>query len=403
MFLKAELGKLKVGLGEKVAVVAVMNLSPESFYKPSVQTRENALIYAQKCIEEGADIIDVGAVSSAPPSIYGLKEKISVREEIKRLEPVLKELTANLSIPLSVDTHRWEAAELALKKGVNIINDISGFKKDLRVAEKVAEYGASAFLMACKQEPGDVCGINEICKVLGDSLAIASSSGVNLNKIVLDPGVGFGKDPQCDLKILRDLRRFYLLGRPIMVGVSRKHFIGECLGGVPPEERLIGSLAATSIAVFKGAHVIRTHDVKETVEAVKVAERIRGDIKTLSSGCVSAVDIDFLETCEDLENYLFTLGVGKEGIKRMREKGVFHVFLLRNLSTPAVLVLKQLFLAAGGELATHKDVIDFNIERSDVLVLATEEQVRKVVKNLRTNSFGLREVKFVLERMLEMG
>lgn len=267
----ADLAGIRVGGSNLVVVVGVINISPNSFYAGSVVKGPiEAAKRAKSMLDEGADIIDIGAMSTAP----GLKQ-ISLDLELRRLLPIVKILVKKVDSPISVDTQRAEVAEAALKVGVQIINDVSGLKADPRMAKVLADFECSAILMAARQKPGDVGTIEEIKRELRESLRICEHHNVDFKKIVIDPGIGFGKKAELDIRILANLGELAALGRPICVGVSRKSFIGKLLDLPDPAERLSGSLAATSIAVLNGAGVIRTHDPKETLPAIRMAEAVR--------------------------------------------------------------------------------------------------------------------------------
>jgi dihydropteroate synthase len=268
---KAELGGVKVGNGCPVAMIGVLNLSPESFYSGSViRGSAQALRRARRMLEQGADIIDVGAVSTSPNV-----EPISLDTERRRILPIIKILANKIDAPISVDTQRAAIAEEALEIGAKIINDVSGLKSDPRMADVLAKSKCSAILMAARKRPGDVRTVAEIRRALGDSLNICKRNKIDVQKIVIDPGIGFGKGGDYDVRILANLKKLKDLGRPICVVVSRKAFIGRILGLKDPADRLAGSLAATAVAVLNGADVVRTHDVEETLRAVRVAEAIR--------------------------------------------------------------------------------------------------------------------------------
>jgi dihydropteroate synthase len=288
----ARLGSVRVGGGEPVAVIGVINLSPDSFYAGSVVRGLSAIRKrAREMVEQGASMIDVGAMGTGPKS-----KPVPAEKEMRELIPAIKLLAADLDVPLSADTQRAEVAEAAIEAGATVINDISGLKTDSRMAEVIARAGCSALLMAAEHAPGDVYEISEIRRALRKSLDICRNHGIPLNRVVIDPAVGFWparlarlgslakkrvrERPYSfatflDLRILAELRELEPLGRPICVGVSRKSFIGEVLGLPRPEHRLTGSLAATAIAVFNGASAIRTHDVRETLQAVRLAEAVR--------------------------------------------------------------------------------------------------------------------------------
>ena len=267
----ADLAGIRIGGSNPVVVVGVLNISPDSFYAGSViKSPAKAAKRAKRMLDEGADIIDVGAMSTAP----GLKP-ISPDLELRRLLPIVEILVEEFDSPISVDTQRAEVAEAALKVGARIINDVSGLKADPRMAKVLADFGCSAILMASRQKPGDVGTIEEIKRELRESLRICERHDVDFKKIVIDPGIGFGKEAELDIRILANLRKLKVLERPICVAVSRKSFIGKLLDLPDPTDRLSGSLAATSIAVLNGADVIRTHDPKETLTAIRMAEAVR--------------------------------------------------------------------------------------------------------------------------------
>ncbi len=289
---KAVLGTVNVGDSMPVTIIYALNLSSDSFYRGSiVRSEREAVGRASKAIEEGARIIDLGAMGTGPRS-----KPISAGQEMRELTPVIRALAREFDVPISADTQRAEIAEAAINAGATVINDISGLKADPKMAEIIANAGCSAVLMATKRAPGDVYKINEVRQALGESLRICRERGIQLKKVVLDPAIGYwparlerlgkyanepyGKLPYStatlfDLKIIAELGRLKGLKRPICLGISRKTFIGKVLDMPDPADRLVGSLAATAIAVLNGASAIRTHDVKETLQAVRLAEAIR--------------------------------------------------------------------------------------------------------------------------------
>lgn len=288
---KAVLGKVEVGEGRPVAIMYALNLSPDTFYKGSfVRSGREAIERASKALEDGASIIDVGAMSTGPKS-----KPTSAEQEMRELIPIIRALAREFDVPVSADTQRAEIAEAAFSAGATVINDISGLKSDPRMAEVIAGAGCSALLMATKRAPGDVYKIDEIRQALRESLRVCREHGIQLKKVVLDPAIGYwparlkrlgerANEPLgkrgypaatfFDLQILAKLGRLKGLKRPICVGISRKTFVGKVLGLPDPADRLVGSLAATVVAVLNGASVVRTHDVRETLRAVRVAEAI---------------------------------------------------------------------------------------------------------------------------------
>ncbi len=274
---RATLGGVSVGEGLPVAVMGALNVSPESFYGGSVHDSDEDLLRAAVAmVEEGADIIDVGARSTAP---Y-LPTEISEDEERERLVRAVALLAGKLDVPISADTTRPGPAAAALAAGARIINDITGLA-DPRVAELAAHREAGVILMAFPAGgAGDAAPIATVDARLGENLDRARRAGIPDERVVLDPGIGFFRGgalpwPEWDVRVLAGLATLAERGRPLCVGVSRKSFVGAITGRPSPVARLAGSLAATTAAVLNGAALVRTHDVAETVDAVRVAERIR--------------------------------------------------------------------------------------------------------------------------------
>ncbi len=273
----SQLAGVPVGDTAPVRVMGVLNVSPESFYGGSVHTSLDRLVEAAETqVSEGADIIDLGAMSTAP---Y-LKTHISEAEEIDRLAQAIETIAARIPTPISADTKRAAVARAALAAGAQIINDVSGLKNDTAMADLVAQSAAGVIIMASEFSPGTGAPLVRITEALSHSVQIANQAGIPQEKIVLDPGIGFFRQPEVswhewDCAILRELGHFRAFGLPILVGVSRKSFIGKITDEPDTANRLAGSLACAAIAVNNGAHIIRAHDVKETRQAVRIAERLR--------------------------------------------------------------------------------------------------------------------------------
>ena len=262
--------------GEKALVMGIINLSPDSFYGESrCNTVEQALNAAEKMLEEGADILDIGAESSRPGSV-----PITVQEELDHLLPVLIKLVEVSNIPISVDTYKSKVAHEVLQSGASIINDIKGLQQSEEMAQTISRFQAGVILMHMQGSPetmqdrpqyDDV--VTEVFEYLEQSIAIAVAAEINPEKIAIDPGIGFGKTDAHNLMILKNLNRLQELSKPVLLGVSRKSLIGNILN-VPIEERLEGSIAAAVYGLTQGVSIIRTHDVRATRRAVKVAEAI---------------------------------------------------------------------------------------------------------------------------------
>ena len=260
-----------------IAVMGVLNLSPNSFYSKSYFSRiDDALKYAEKMIEEGAHILDIGAESTRPGS-----KKISVDLELERLIPVVSLLAKKYKVPISVDTYKPEVASAVLQEGANVINDISGLSSGSAMAKVISRHSAGIILMHMKGTPetmqenpcyDNVC--SEVLEFLRQKIELAIDAGVDSKSIAIDPGIGFGKTLNHNLILISNLAKFKVLKKSILLGVSRKSFIGDvlCLG---PEDRLEGSIAAGVIGFINGANILRVHDVNATVRAVKLANAIK--------------------------------------------------------------------------------------------------------------------------------
>ncbi|MBP1912296.1 dihydropteroate synthase [Thermococcus stetteri] len=256
-------------------IMGVINVSPESFYKGSVRNDEEKLVEtALRMVEDGASFIDVGAKSTAP---Y-LETQIPVEEEIRRAVWAVRTIRDHVDVPISIDTTNARVAEEAIKAGADIINDVTGLKGDPNMARVASDYGTPVVLCASGRVKDFSDPVHTVMDFLQESLVIAEKHGIE--DVAVDPAIGFLR-PEWppwyvwDSKAIANLNLLKSLGKPILVGISRKSFIGAITGRQDPYERLAGSLSATAIAVLKGANIIRTHDVKETLDAVKVASFIK--------------------------------------------------------------------------------------------------------------------------------
>jgi dihydropteroate synthase len=261
---------------DRPLVMGILNLTPDSFSDGGeLDSIEKVLRRAERHLSEGASILDLGGESTRPGA-----EEITVEEEIRRVIPAVEAITARWSVPLSIDTRRADVARGALEAGAHIVNDVSGFAFDPALAGVVAEAGAGAVLMHMRGTPLDMVSraryddpVVEVCRELGDAVDRAKAAGFPDDALVLDPGLGFAKTADQSLRLLRDLRMLVGLGYPILVGPSRKSFLGEVLD-LPPSERVIGTAVACALARSAGARIFRVHDVRETMEALQVATAI---------------------------------------------------------------------------------------------------------------------------------
>jgi dihydropteroate synthase len=269
----------KLVLGERTLVMGVLNVTPDSFSDGGkFYAEEQAMQHAVQMESAGADLIDVGAESTRPGS-----EEISIEAELRRVLPVLRGLCRLLKIPISIDTQKSEVAESALDAGAEIINDISGLKNDLRIAEVTARRRVPLILMHMRGEPRTMQNgpfardvMKDVIQGLRKSVILARKAGVPKSQIILDPGIGFGKSFAQNYELLQKLPQLAKLGYPLLVGTSRKGFLGTTLARegkpAPPEERIWGTAATITASILNGAHIVRVHDVAEMVQVARVAD-----------------------------------------------------------------------------------------------------------------------------------
>lgn len=259
----------------RTMVMGIINVTPDSFFADSrKQSVLEAVETAKKMIEEGADIIDVGGMSTRPGS-----DPVDEEEELNRVIPVIRAIRSITDVPISVDTYRWRVALKALEAGADVVNDISGYQFEPDIVKVVSENNSPYVLMHIKGTPKtmqenphyeDV--VKEIKEYFSEKIEHLKEKGVN--QIVLDPGIGFGKRYEDNLEILRRIDEFKEFKLPILIGASRKSFIGITLGNVPPEERLEGTLAVTAYCTMKGVDIIRVHDVLPNKRVIRMMEAI---------------------------------------------------------------------------------------------------------------------------------
>lgn len=270
--------KLSESRKKRVLIMGILNVTSDSFFDGGKYlSKEKALERAYKIADEGADILDIGGESTRPGSIG-----VSADEEKKRVIPVVEKLSEKISIPISIDTTKSDVAGEALDAGARIINDISALRFSPDMGETAKKFNAGVVLMHMQGTPRDMQNepyYRDVVKEIKDFLSLAikraEASGIDKEAIAIDPGIGFGKTLEHNLEILRHLDEFKKLGKKILIGVSRKSFIGHILN-LPAEERLEGSIAANLWAIFKGAEIIRTHDVLSMERARKIFEEIAG-------------------------------------------------------------------------------------------------------------------------------
>ena len=263
-------------LGEKTIVVGVLNVTPDSFSDGGQHfDAARAIEHGLRMESDGADTVEVGGESTRPGA-----PDLSANEELARVSPVLKELGKRLRVPIAIDTYKSEVARAALDLGASIINDVSALRFDARIAEEAARSSALLVLMHMRGEPQTMQKIEPSLDIFGEieadfntSIREAESRGVRREKIILDPGIGFGKTLEQNLSILNHLHRFEKFGMPLMIGTSRKSFIGR-LTGRPESDRVFGTAASVALAISRGAHIVRVHDVKEMSEVARITDAI---------------------------------------------------------------------------------------------------------------------------------
>ena len=252
-------------------IMGILNVTPDSFSDGGKFNQIDAALYhVEEMIRDGADIVDVGGESTRPGHTV-----ISDDEEISRVTPVIDAIKSRFDIPVSIDTYKGKVTEAALKAGADLVNDIWGFKFDHKVAELTAQYGAACCLMHNRSEPTYQDYLNDVVADLKECVRIAKDVGISDDKIILDPGVGFGKTYQMNLEIINHVDVLHSLGFPILLGTSRKSVIGQTLN-LPTDQRVEGTLATTVVGVLKGCAFVRVHDVKENKRVIQMTEAIMG-------------------------------------------------------------------------------------------------------------------------------
>lgn len=248
-------------------VMGVLNVTPDSFSDGGRHDdAARAIAHGLQMAAEGADILDIGGESTRPGYT-----PVSAEDEIARVEPVVRALAAQVSAPLSVDTMKAKVAARALAAGASIVNDVWGFQRDPDMARVVAEHGAAAVLMHNREtEDASLDIVEEVKSFLLRSMDIAQAARISLDRLILDPGIGFGKTPDQNLTLVREIGALAALGCPVLLGASRKRIVGSVTGRTDPRDRLAGTLALHTLGALRGARIIRAHDVAPHVDAMKM-------------------------------------------------------------------------------------------------------------------------------------
>ena len=264
-------------LGEKTLIMGILNVTPDSFSDGGLfYSQQKAIEHGLQMVDDGADIIDVGGESSRPGA-----ESVSTAIELKRVLPVIDGLVKKIKVPVSIDTIKAQVARQAIESGAEIVNDISALHSDKKMTKTIKDTGAAAILMHMRGKPRNMQKGNlvynnlmaEIADYLKKSSENALKEGVEKDRLVIDPGIGFGKTPEDNYKIIKNLSQLKELGMPIMVGTSRKSFIGIVIGG-EPKERIEGTAATVAAAIINGCHIVRVHDVETMKKVAAVADAI---------------------------------------------------------------------------------------------------------------------------------
>lgn len=250
-------------------IMGILNATPDSFSDGGKYNElDKALMHAEKMVEDGASIIDVGGESTRPGYV-----EISIEEEIERIVPVIERIKKELDVPISVDTYKPEVAKAAIKAGADLVNDIWGLKFDESMASIIAENNVACCLMHNRKVPVYTDYLNDVVCDLKETVDIALKAGIDRDKIMLDPGVGFAKTYEQNLQIINNLERIVEIGYPVLLGTSKKSVIGLTLD-VPSEERIIGTVVTTVIGAMKGCAFYRVHNCLENVQALKMINAI---------------------------------------------------------------------------------------------------------------------------------
>ncbi len=265
-----KIGNREFQVSDTVYVMGILNMTPDSFSDGGqYNDPDKALCHVEEMIKEGADLIDVGGESTKPGSDYSL----SAEEEIERVVPIIEKIKSRFDIPVSLDTYHSQTAQAGIAAGADLINDIWGLKFDPEMAGVIARSGVACCLVHNRKEAVYKDFMNEIADDMSKSIHLAEQAGIANNRIILDPGVGFGKTLEQSLAVINGLEEFHMFGYPVLMGASRKSVIGNTLK-LPVSDRVEGTIATSVIGVVKGCAFIRVHDVKENVRAIRMTEAI---------------------------------------------------------------------------------------------------------------------------------
>jgi len=261
-------GSMEFTWGQRTYVMGIVNVDPDSFSGDGLCDADTAIAQGKRFVAEGADIIDVGGESTRPNA-----QPLSAEEELRRVMPVIERLAAELKVPVSIDTYKSEVARRAVAAGARIINDVWELKRDPKLARLAAEAGVPLVISQNQRDSRFHDFFPELIASLKRSVQVALDAGVDWNNIIIDPGIGFGKTAEQNVEIVRRLAELKTLGRPILLGTSRKSFIGHVLD-LPVDQRLEGTAATVAIGIANGADIVRVHDVAQMVRVVRMSDAI---------------------------------------------------------------------------------------------------------------------------------
>ena len=266
------IGGKKFDVENETYVMGILNVTPDSFSDGGKYNgMDQAMEHARQMVEDGADIIDVGGESTRPGHIM-----ITDEEEIARVTPIIEKLKKEFDVPISIDTYKSKVAEAAVQAGADLVNDIWGLKYDKKIAGVIAKYNVACCLMHNREKAEYNNFLDEFCEDMRGCLSIAKEAGIADDQIILDPGVGFGKNYEHNLTIIHHLERLCDMGYPVLLATSRKSCIGQALD-LPTDQRVEGTMVTTVIGVLKGAAFVRVHDVKENLRAIRMTQAILRD------------------------------------------------------------------------------------------------------------------------------
>jgi dihydropteroate synthase len=267
-----------LNISSKTQIMGILNITPDSFSDGGLHFDKTRAVEAcLRMVDDGADIIDIGGESTRPGS-----DPVSLDEELRRTLPVIESVASKVKVPISIDTYKANVARRALDAGASLVNDISGLRYDPEMPAVIARYSVPVVIMHMKGNPKDMqkdptynALIPEILEYFRSRIAFAVNAGIPEDRIIIDPGIGFGKTFDHNLEILNNLSKFTALGRPVLIGPSRKAFIGKILDDAPAADRIEGTAAAVAVSIMQGASIVRVHDVKEMARVAKVADAIK--------------------------------------------------------------------------------------------------------------------------------